>query len=203
MIELLKQKLSSLKRTTEGEFDVVFIDESTREESFPTNIEVRKGYLYPKQGDLMQVARYTLGGCGSVYTPARVALGPTGLPKIFIDLTDWKIPQIRALDKLYEFFKSEIGAKNVEEARREEEKSDYELILVDSERKPLVKRIMCASGEREQFTLYNYETGKSPSQNLDLSFVSRLNKDNLIVDAVLHPLIGLPKVLIKEKNFIS
>jgi hypothetical protein len=109
--EVIRQSLNSFRRKAEGEFEVVVIDAFTRKENLPAevHVRVRTGNLYPKQGDLMQVARYAIGGSGSVYTPARVIRDPiNGLPKVYLDLFDWKIPQIRDLDNLYGHFKSEI-----------------------------------------------------------------------------------------------
>jgi len=213
MTNIIQRAFGRLTRKAEGEFEVVIIDEFTREERNvkKTNVEVRTGSLYPKQGDLMQVARYCFGSSGSIYTPARV-VGSwfQGFGKVYIDMVDWRIPQIRSMDKFYEAFKSPLRCEveeykrvKAEEKRLQREGVDYEVILVDSERTPLARKAMSASGEDKSFMLSNYQIGMSPfpetlDANLLFGDIGGLLRDELIVDAVLHPLVGLPKVLVKE-----
>lgn len=213
MLEGFKASLSRFKRRAEGEFDVVIIDEFNRSQRNVkgSNVEVRTGFLYPKEGDLMQVARYCFGGGGSRYTPARVIRDmSTGLPRVYIDLFDWKIPQIRAMDEFYEQFKSPLsGEEAYKQVRQTEERFrrhgiDYELILVDVQMKELAKRVMSALKEFRPCALYDYQIGISPFKetvNGDDLFgeIAGLKRDQLIVQAVLHPLVGLPKVLVRKK----
>jgi hypothetical protein len=199
------------RKKAKGEFEVVVIDGLTREESelCKTNVKVRTYGLCPKTGDLMQVVRHCFGGSGSFYTPARVVrYNRTGLPKVYIDMTDWEIPHVRGIDNLYWHFKSPIECtteeqKRLQEAERQLQRQgiDYEVVLVDSERMPFAIKRMSAS--REPLALWDYQPGMSPFPeclNADSLFgeIGGLSRDKIIVDAVLHPLIGLPIVLVRE-----
>jgi hypothetical protein len=62
---------------------------------------------------------------------------------------------------------------------------------------------MAAHEDCKPFTLYDYQIGMSPfpeNFGADDLFgdINGLTRDSLLVEAVLHPLVGLPKVLVRE-----
>jgi len=213
MLDVINAMLGRMRKKAEGQFDVIIIDEFSRTEKDikGTNVQARTGFLFPKQGDLIQVARYCLGGSGSVYTPVRIVEQSfhTNSPKVYVDLMDWKIPQIRTIGEKYRHFQSPLAGEQEyvklqeEERRLRREGLDYELVLVDSSLHPTQTKRMSASGEYKPSFLFNYQIGLSPfpeTLNGDNYFgeFAGLKRKNLLVEAVLHPLVGLPKVLLKQ-----
>lgn len=194
-----------------GRFNVSIIDEYSRDEHSmkDTNVVVQNEGLYPKNGDLMQVARYCHGGEGSIYTPARMIETTRGaIPNIYIDLTDWKIPQIKEIGEKYETFLSPISGEEYDKGKREEcnlrkEGIYYEIVLLNSNGEVVESKKMSTDKEH-LWVLSNYQVDKHPSLrvtgNIEHFFteIGGKTRDKLLVDAVLHPLVGLPKVLLRE-----
>jgi len=201
-----------IQTTPELPYQVVFIDGTTRKkyDLESSNLRVRNHGLYPKTKDLMQVTRYGVMSTESVYTPVRIATDSIFSDdfKVCVDLTDWQILQIRRWGERYNAFLSTVDVSGTvfEEAKRREESLvkegiDYELLLLDSRGK-LIRREGMHKTIESPWTLYGYEQGYAP--DIDALSGFSLSKEVImgraLVEAVLHPLVGVPLVLLRQRK---
>ncbi|MFZ5954920.1 MAG: hypothetical protein ACOYT4_00690 [Nanoarchaeota archaeon] len=208
MKNLLQNFLPWVEEKNEN-FQVKIIDGTTREErNFEeTNIETRNYGMYPKTGDWIQIARYAVRGPESIYIPARVVITKEN-PIVYIDLMDWKMPIVHNADSYSNFISPASCEKGYMALKEEEERLrgkgvGYEIILRDAFEKTIAIKRMPFLKNYWELTLTNYQAGKPPFPELfnsdDLfDEINGLSKEELIVEAVLHPIVGLPKVLVLD-----
>ena len=189
----------------------VFIDERTRKESNPgnSNLFTKEFGLAPKTGDYMEMGRGCFAGSGTYFVPVRQLPGQLyrndNKVSFVLDMVDsWGCSPIgngRAYDDFREFG---LGEGEVSDLKGENVPDRCKIVLVDGDFSVRYEETGVFEQGKGKTGLYNFFPGKVPFFETfypedKFSFACGVPGDDLRVRAVLHPLYGLPKVLLQER----
>lgn len=196
-------------------YEATFIDERSRKRMRErnSNLRTRKFGLMPKSGDLMEVSRHCFGGSGSYFVPVRMGFSNYYDEKVAsfdLDLMDsWRqseIPAIMSLRQYDDFREFSRTEEEIERLRAQNVFGRYEVVLVKNGSTRVheeTREIPCSDSDPVKY-LFNFIPGRLLVQgivDMGRSFppLIEIPARSLIVQAVLHPLFGLPKVLLQRK----
>ena len=189
----------------------VFIDERTRKESNPgnSNLFTKEFGLAPKTGDYMEMGRGCFAGSGTYFVPVRQHPGQLyrtdNKVSFVLDMVDsWgdsPISDGRRYDGFREF---ELDEGEVSDLKEKNVPDCCKIVLVGDDLLRRYEETRAFEQGKGRAGLYNFFPGHMPffetlHPEEKFSPVCGVPVDALMVRAVLHPLYGLPKVLLQER----
>ena len=188
------------------------INDLTREQKpmEETRARFRIQEAHPKAGDLIEVRVGGFSGSTCYYLPARVTHADHRAT-LYIDLTDFHMDCLKDLRDKYLWLTTGNSTTATEVAitadgrASKEEGIDYELLLLEGQQEIDRKGMGFKDKADPRYELHHYIPGLAPFSQIrngdkELDTIGGLTRSQVIVEAVLHPLFGLPKVLVKIRE---